>query len=100
MTAEQIIKHYGGKTKAARALDLTLQTLRNWKRDGIPVRSQMWIQALSSGALKATWAKDILAAAAEGRGLQYPDRVTGDLLPIGPQPVSGRQIEMAREAVE
>lgn len=53
MTAEQIIKHYGGKTPAARALGLTLQTLRNWKRDGIPARSQMWIQAQTSGALKA-----------------------------------------------
>lgn len=46
------------------------------------------------------WAKDILEAAAEGRGLRFANRVTGDLDPIGPQPVNGRQIEMAREALE
>ena len=54
MTAEQIVKHFGGKSQAARALGLTLQTLRNWKREGIPQRSQMWIQAQTAGALKAS----------------------------------------------
>lgn len=53
MTAQEIVSHFGGKSKAARAIGITLQTLRNWKKSGIPMRSQKWIQFETGGALKA-----------------------------------------------
>jgi hypothetical protein len=53
MTANQVIKFYGGKTSAATALGLTLQTLRHWKKHGIPKRTQAWIQLETLGSLKA-----------------------------------------------
>jgi len=53
MTHNQIIALYGTPTKAATELDVTLQTLRNWKRDGISAKTQLWIQAATGGALKA-----------------------------------------------
>lgn len=54
MTPRQIIKYYGGRTKAAGVLGFTLQTFRNWERGGIPLRSQQVIQYLSGGALKVS----------------------------------------------
>ena len=54
MTHNQIILIYGSPTKAAKRLNVTLQTLRNWKRGGIPIKTQLWIQALTSGALTAS----------------------------------------------
>lgn len=58
MTVDQIIKFYGGKTKAAHALDYTLQTFRDWRKSGIPERTQAWIQFRSGGKLKMSNGKD------------------------------------------
>jgi len=54
MTVDQIVKHFGGKTQAARALGFHLQTLRDWRKNGIPIKTQAWIQFETGGALKAT----------------------------------------------
>lgn len=53
MTVDQIIKHFGGKSLAARALGFHLQTLRDWRKKGIPKKTQAWIQFETGGALKA-----------------------------------------------
>jgi hypothetical protein len=53
MTVDQIIKEYGSPTRAKNALGFTLQTFRNWRRNGIPLRSQQVIQYITSGKLKA-----------------------------------------------
>lgn len=54
MTVDQIIKYFGGKSQAAKALDCHLQTLRDWRKDGIPPKTQAWIQLETGGALKAS----------------------------------------------
>lgn len=53
MTADQIIKHFSTKTLAARSLGVTLQTLRDWRKSGVPERTQAWIQLHTGGKLKA-----------------------------------------------
>jgi DNA-binding transcriptional regulator Cro len=50
---DQIISHYGSPTKAKDALGYTLQTFRNWRKSGIPLRAQQAIQAVTKGKLKA-----------------------------------------------
>lgn len=54
MTVDQIVKYFGTKTKAANGLGVHLQTLRDWRRGGIPVKTEAWIQLKTGGALKAT----------------------------------------------
>jgi len=54
MTVDQIIKYFGGKSQAAKALDCHLQTLRDWRKNGIPPKTQAWIQLETGGALKAS----------------------------------------------
>ena len=53
MTHDQIIKKYGTPTEAKAKLGFTLQTFRNWKRDGIPQRTQQVIEFITGGQLKA-----------------------------------------------
>ena len=53
MTYDQILRKFKTPTGAARSIGVTLQTLRNWKRDGIPLKTQAWIQWETGGALKA-----------------------------------------------
>ena len=53
MTVDQIIKHFGSKTKAAKELGFHLQTLRDWRKNGIPAKTEAWIQVKTSGVLKA-----------------------------------------------
>lgn len=53
MDADQIIKHFGTKSHAADTLGVTLQTLRDWRKKGIPPRTQAWIQLQTNGKLKA-----------------------------------------------
>ena len=53
MTHTQILKKFGTPTAARKALGVSLQTLRNWKTGGIPLRTQQWIQLQTGGALKA-----------------------------------------------
>jgi hypothetical protein len=45
------------------------------------------------------WARDIRDAHREGTGLTCILRATGDVVPIGPQPVSALQVQLAREAL-
>ncbi len=45
------------------------------------------------------WAQRVLDAQKEGTGLFHVDAATGLQLPIGPQPVSDLQVNMAREAL-
>lgn len=54
MTHDQILKKFKTPSNAARSIGVTLQTLRNWKRDGIPYRTQRWIEFETGGALKAS----------------------------------------------
>ena len=53
MTHDQIIKKYGTPTKAKQALGVSLQTLRNWKKLGIPYQRQVFIQFHTNGLFKA-----------------------------------------------
>ena len=53
MTVDQIIKHFGGKTEAAKALGFHLQTLRDWRKNGIPAKTEAWIQVKTNGQLRA-----------------------------------------------
>lgn len=53
MTVDDILGLYKTPTKAKKALGYTLQTFRNWRRDGIPIRAQQTIQVLTRGKLKA-----------------------------------------------
>jgi len=53
MTHDQIIKKYGTPTSAKNALGVTLQTLRNWKANGIPYQRQVYIQFQTGGQFKA-----------------------------------------------
>jgi hypothetical protein len=53
MTHDQIIKKYGTPTMAKNALGVSLQTLRNWQKLGIPHQRQVYIQFQTGGKLKA-----------------------------------------------
>lgn len=54
MNFEQIVQHFGGVSKAKRALGLkSRQTLYNWKELGVPGPEQCRIQILTEGALTA-----------------------------------------------
>jgi len=56
MIAEDIYKHFGYNwAKAARELRLGTTTITNWRKTGIiPYRSQLLIEHLTQGALKAS----------------------------------------------
>lgn len=45
------------------------------------------------------WAKDILQAHQKGRSLEFVNRVTGSLHPLGPCPVSDFQVSAAKQAL-
>jgi hypothetical protein len=57
MNYNQVIKFFGGKdgniTKAAAAIGVTTPTIFNWRKRGIPYRSQLIVQEASKGKLKA-----------------------------------------------
>jgi len=53
MTHDQILRKFKTPTNAARSIGVTLQTLRNWKKLGIPMKSQLWVEFQLGGALKA-----------------------------------------------
>ena len=55
--AKEIIQHFGSPTKAKLATGFTLQTFRNWAKNGIPRPAQLAIQAITRGRLKADVAK-------------------------------------------
>jgi hypothetical protein len=57
MTANQIIEHFGGVAKAARSLGFHRQSLYDWQKSGVPLKTQAWIQLETGGVLKAGSAK-------------------------------------------
>ncbi len=52
MTRTQIIAHFGNVTKAAEALGYSRFAVWKWRK-GVPLRTQQFIEAQTSGALKA-----------------------------------------------
>jgi hypothetical protein len=53
VTYDDLIEHFGGCTKAAKALDLPKQTVNRWREAGIPDAQQFEIQKRTGGELKA-----------------------------------------------
>lgn len=58
-----------------------------------------FLRTVGSKPPSKQWAHDILNAAAKGEGLCIANPITGDLMMVGPQPVSDLQIRLAREAL-
>lgn len=55
MAYDELIEHFGGLTKAAKALDLSKQTIHSWKdRGSIPFEAQFRIQLKTKGRLTAS----------------------------------------------
>ena len=54
MRYDDIVKHFGGVTQAAKALGMTRQGVYNWRTQPIPYPRQLLIQQVSRGRLKAT----------------------------------------------
>ena len=52
MTKTDVIKHYGGVIKAAKALDVSKGAISQWPED-LPPRTQCFVEVVSGGALKA-----------------------------------------------
>ena len=52
MTRAQIIKHFGNITKACEALGYSRFGVWRWKQ-GVPLKTQRYIEAHTNGALKA-----------------------------------------------
>ncbi len=52
MTADQVVKHYGGLVPAAMNLGVSVTTLHNWYNKGIPPLRQRDIEHVSKGRLK------------------------------------------------
>lgn len=53
MTIKQLIRYYGDSVQAASAIGVTKQAVSKWKKTGIPVMRQHYIQSLTDGELKA-----------------------------------------------
>ena len=54
MLYEELLGHFGGLSKAARALKMKKQTVHSWKaRGAIPFEAQFLIQLKTKGQLKA-----------------------------------------------
>jgi len=53
MTIKQLIRYYGDNRTAASAIGVTKQSLSKWKKTGIPILRQHYIQSLTNGDLKA-----------------------------------------------
>ena len=53
MNYEDLIRHFGSQSKAARALNVKPPSVHQWKEDGIPETRQFQIEVLTGGALKA-----------------------------------------------
>ena len=53
MKVEDAIKHYGGAVHLASALNVSLQTIYNWREQGsIPFSRQCEIEIITDGKLK------------------------------------------------
>lgn len=53
MTYKQIIKHFGGVSKTARALRMTRAGVYRWREHGVPYRIQLLMEQVSKCSLKA-----------------------------------------------
>ena len=53
MTVNQLIRYYGDGVQAAFAIGVSKQAVSKWKKTGIPVLRQHYIQSLTDGDLKA-----------------------------------------------
>lgn len=54
MTVDQVLKHFGGKSETARALDISYQAVNQWEDNGYVPEGRQWeIQALTDGHLVA-----------------------------------------------
>lgn len=53
MTYDEVIKHFGSQTKAARAIGVKPPSVCLWRKSGIPFERQCHIQLLTGGALRA-----------------------------------------------
>ena len=54
MLYEELLSHFGGLSKAARALKIRKQTVHSWKaRGAIPFEAQFRIQLKTKGRLRA-----------------------------------------------
>ncbi len=51
---DKLVKHYGGKGKAAAALGVHRQTFYLWDKNGIPVGKAFAVEKDSGGVVKAT----------------------------------------------
>lgn len=52
MTLEQAVQHFGNQSRLAEALGITPGAIPQWK-NGIPMRRQYQLQAMTNGALVA-----------------------------------------------
>jgi len=52
-TGQRLIAHFGGREKAARALDVVGETIRLWRINGIPLDRALEIETKTGGAIKA-----------------------------------------------
>lgn len=53
MDYSTIVSHFGGVTKAAKALGLPITTVHSWKRIGVPYPRQCQVQVETRGRLRA-----------------------------------------------
>jgi len=53
MTFKDILKHFGTVDRASMSLHYTRMAIYNWQKRGIPYRTQIVIQAVTGGKLKA-----------------------------------------------
>jgi hypothetical protein len=53
MNYSDVVKHYGGVSQAAKQLSRTRPGIYYWRDNGIPYPTQLYIQELTHGKLKA-----------------------------------------------
>lgn len=54
MTPQDIVRHFGTKTNAARSLGISRRTLQYWAvAKSVPAKQQFWIEFETGGKLKA-----------------------------------------------
>jgi hypothetical protein len=58
MTPQDLIDYYGNAYMFGKTTPMTAQSLHNWVKKGVvPVSSQLLIEKLTEGKLKAEWNK-------------------------------------------
>lgn len=54
MTIEEVLKYYGSAYRFGKVTGMSHANVSNWKKNGfIPIETQIKIEALTNGALKA-----------------------------------------------